>query len=69
MNKAVPNGSTSTTLGSNSSDAQQKGAEEVSTGKVKTGDNHVTMIAMAGTAVIAAMAAAFVSLRKFLKKD
>lgn len=69
VNKAVPNGSTSTTLGSNSSDAQQKGAEEVSTGKVKTGDNHVAMIAMAGTAVIAAMAAAFVSLRKFLKKD
>lgn len=69
VNKAVPNGSTSTTLGSNSTDAQQKGAEEVSTGKVKTGDNNVAMIAMAGTAIITALAAAFVSLRKFLKKD
>lgn len=68
VNKAVPNASTSTTLGNNSTDAQQKGAEEVPTGKVKTGDNNISILVASGTVLTAAFVAAFVALKKFFKK-
>ena len=77
-NSATPNGGTTTTLPGGSSgtgstgtgDASQKGTSDVSAaGNVKTGDENMGIIAMAGAAIIAAIAAAGVSLRKFLKKD
>ena len=68
-NAAVPNGNTSTTVGSGSSagDASEKGSVEGTT-TVKTGDDNMSMIAAASAAIMAAGAAIFVSLRKFLKK-
>lgn len=74
-NSATPNGGTTTTLpGGGSStgtgDASQKGTSDVSAaGNVKTGDENMGIIAMAGAAILAAIAAAGISLRKFLKKD
>lgn len=80
-NSATPNGGTTTTLPGGSTgtsgtgstgtgDASQKGTSDVSAaGNVKTGDENMGIIAMAGAAIIAAIAAAGVSLRKFLKKD
>ena len=67
-NAAVPNSNTQTTLGTNgSSDASQKG-DTTATTSVKTGDDNMGIIAIAGTAIMGALAAAFISLRKFIKK-
>lgn len=76
-NSATPNGGTTTTLpgggsstGTGTGDASQKGTSDVSAaGNVKTGDENMGIIAMAGAAILAAIAAAGISLRKFLKKD
>lgn len=80
-NSATPNGGTTTTLPGGSTgtsgtgstgtgDASQKGTSDVSAaGNVKTGDENMGIIAMAGAAILAAIAAAGISLRKFLKKD
>ena len=79
-NGATPNGGTTTTLpggstgtsgtGSTGTGASQKGTSDVSAaGNVKTGDENMGIIAMAGAAILAAIAAAGISLRKFLKKD
>ena len=76
-NSATPNGGTTTTLpggstgtGSTGTGASQKGTSDVSAaGNVKTGDENMGIIAMAGAAILAAIAAAGISLRKFLKKD
>ncbi|WP_368370341.1 hypothetical protein [Ruminococcus sp. RTP21484sp1_RTP31023st1_H8_RTP31023_210422] len=68
-NAAVPNSNTQTTLGSGSGsgDASQKG-DATATTSVKTGDDNMGIIAIAGTAIMGALAAAFISLRKFIKK-
>ena len=68
-NAAVPNSKTQTTLGSGSGsgDASQKG-DATATTSVKTGDDNMGIIAIAGTAIMGALAAAFISLRKFIKK-
>lgn len=68
-NKAVPNSETKTTLGSGSGsgDASQKG-DSTATSGVKTGDNNMGIIAIAGAAIMTALGAAYVSLRKFIKK-
>lgn len=68
-NAAVPNSKTQTTLGSGSGsgDASQKG-DATTTTSVKTGDDNMGIIAIAGTAIMGALAAAFISLRKFIKK-
>lgn len=68
-NKAVPNSETQTTLGSGSGsgDASQKG-DSTATSGVKTGDNNMGIIAIAGAAIMTALGAAYVSLRKFIKK-
>ena len=65
-NAAKPNGNTSTTVGG-SSDA---GASEkaVSTNTVKTGDENMGIIAAAGAAFVTAIAAAFIAIKKFIKK-
>ena len=76
-NSATPNGGTTTTLpgggsstGTGTGDASQKGTSDVSAaGNVKTGDENMGIIAMAGAAILAAIAAAGISLSKFLKKD
>lgn len=76
-NSATPNGGTTTTFpgggsstGTGTGDASQKGTSDVSAaGNVKTGDENMGIIAMAGAAILAAIAAAGISLRKFLKKD
>lgn len=58
-----------TTLGSGSGsgDASQKG-DATATTSVKTGDDNMGIIAIAGTAIMGALAAAFISLRKLIKK-
>ena len=67
-NKAIPNSNTQTTLGNNGgNDASQKG-DATATTSVKTGDDNMGIIAIAGTAIMGALAAAFISLRKFIKK-
>lgn len=68
-NAAVPNSKTQTTLGSGSGsgDASQKG-DATATTSVKTGDDNMGIIAIAGTAIMGALAAAFISLRKLIKK-
>lgn len=67
----LPGGSTGTSgTGSTGTGASQKGTSDVSAaGNVKTGDENMGIIAMAGAAILAAIAAAGISLRKFLKKD
>ncbi len=68
-NAAVPNPNTSTTLNSGEDkSASEKGSGEVSaTNAVKTGDNNFGIMLAAGAAVISAIGAAFVALRKFFK--
>lgn len=68
-NAAVPNPNTSTTLnGGGDKSASEKGNGEVSaTNAVKTGDNNFGIILAAGAAIMSALGAAFVALRKFFK--
>lgn len=76
-NTAVPNGSTTTTLPDGTvvtvtpaPDASEKGTSDVAAaGTVKTGDNHMNIIAIAGAAIMAALSAAVISIKKFIHKD
>lgn len=76
-NAATPNGSTTTTLPDGTvvtvtpaADASQKGTSDVSaTGNVKTGDNNMGVIAISGAAIMAALSAAVISIKKFIHKD
>lgn len=69
-NKAVPNAATSTTAnGAGTPGASDKVGEMLSSGKVKTGDENMGVIAMAGASIITAIAAAALAIRRFMKKD
>lgn len=69
-NDAVPNPSTNTTAGGEDTpEAGEKKAEMLSTGKVKTGDTNVGVIAAAGTAMIAAIGVAVLAIRRFFNRD
>lgn len=67
-NTPTPNSNTSTTLDGSGSGATEKGSDVATTSGVKTGDDNMSIIAMAGAAITAALAAAFISLKKFIKK-
>lgn len=64
-NAAKPNGNTTTTVGGSGNDASEKTS---TTGTVKTGDENMGIIAAASAAFMAAVAAAVLSIRKFLKR-
>ena len=66
-NTPTPNSNTSTTLDGSGSGATEKGSDVATTSGVKTGDDNMSIIAMAGAAITAALAAAFISLKKFIK--
>ena len=65
-NTPTPNGNTSTTL--DGSGATEKESDVATTSGVKTGDDNMSIIAIAGAAIMAALAAAFISLKKFIKR-
>ena len=67
-NTPAPNGNTSTTLDGSGSGATEKGSDVATTSGVKTGDDNMGIIAIAGAAITAALAAAFISLKKFIKR-
>lgn len=76
-NTAIPNTNTSTNVdggngngnGNGAGDASQKGNADVSgTGNVKTGDENIGIIAVAGAAIMSAIGAAVLAIRRFLKK-
>lgn len=72
-NSANPNGNTSTNVpGANNAtgttNASAKGTDLTSAGDVKTGDSNIGIIIGAGATIMAALAVAGISLRKFLKK-
>ena len=67
-NTPTPNGNTSTTLDGSGSGATEKGSDAATTSGVKTGDDNMSIIAIAGAAIMAALAAAFISLKKFIKR-
>lgn len=67
-NTPTPNGNTSTTLDGSGSGATEKGSDVATTSGVKTGDDNMSIIAIAGAAIMAALAAAFISLKKFIKR-
>ena len=67
-NTPAPNGNTSTTLDGSGSGAIEKGSDVATTSGVKTGDDNMGIIAIAGAAITAALAAAFISLKKFIKR-
>lgn len=64
-NAAKPNGNTTTTVGGSGNDASEKTSTP---GTVKTGDENMGIIAAASAAFMAAVAAAVLSIRKFLKR-
>ncbi len=68
-NDAVPNTSTNTTAGSETPEAGEKESELMSTGKVKTGDSNIGILATAGVSIIAALGAAVLAIKRFLNKD
>lgn len=67
-NTPTPNSNTSTTLDGSGSGATEKGSDVATTSGVRTGDDNMGIIAMAGAAITAALAAAFISLKKFIKR-
>lgn len=74
-NAAKPNSSTSTTLG-NSDKVGESATDKIgesgaagTAGTVKTGDENGTTMAIAGSAFLAAIATAVMTLKKFKKKD
>lgn len=65
-NAAVPNDNTKTTLDENE-DATRKYGETETTGLVKTGDMNMGIITLAGTAIVTALAAAYVAIKKLVR--